>query len=684
MPWSTLTHAYGNAADVPGALRALAHPEGATDEELAEILGELDMAIYHQGGCVYSAGAAAVPFLIELAAAPGTAHRADLAEIIGQFACLHNEMAEPWRSDGNARACRAALVAGHDTLLALVADEDPAVRAQAGGFLWDYARWAPRADEAVAALVARDADEDDLALRTALRAQGARTAVEARDAGAASAPVLLAGVRALLDATGPALEFARLGALRLIDPEAAPWCALLGVALAPVTPRAAYRAWREDGARLGTELAALCGDDDPEAQYGIVRVLLADHRAPLRTGALRAAGDVLLHRRSAAHVLGPLLVAALDDPEPVHRAMAADLLAAVNWTGPDGDSAFADRLAVLLGEGGDRAAQAAWALARRGDSRAVPLLLRALGEGECATGFGPSSYYGGSFYWFQPPPLREALVACAAHHPAPLVPALRAALATAADLPRVHLLCEALAACGPAAADALPELTPLLATAHRRPALDVIEALGPAAASCAPALDAAYDALVAEGDRLGALAAARARCAVTGEAAPLLAAVDAVPLPEPGARPAGSAPARPGASTVFGAVAAALAPLGPEAADRVAACADWLRAHEEWWPTHEAIAVAAAHRRVTGDADLARRVVARVLERGAAHSYSPVQLAALRLAVALGEDARPLAPLLRACAEADVRLTGGGGWRGIAEDEEARRLAAAALAALAG
>ncbi|MEV7505452.1 hypothetical protein [Streptomyces sp. NPDC093018] len=48
----------------------------------------------------------------------------------------------------------------------------------------------------------------------------------------------------------------------------------------------------------------------------------------------------------------------------------------------------------------------------------------------------------------------------------------------------------------------------------------------------------------------------------------------------------------------------------------------------------------------------------------------------------LGPEARALAPLLRVCR--DERLCDGGGWRGMALDEEVRELAAAALVAGAG
>ncbi|WP_203711728.1 hypothetical protein [Asanoa siamensis] len=61
--WAALTHAYGSAADVPGMLRDLA---GGDRKALDDLYG----TIWHQG-TVYEATAYAVPFLVEMLAAPG-------------------------------------------------------------------------------------------------------------------------------------------------------------------------------------------------------------------------------------------------------------------------------------------------------------------------------------------------------------------------------------------------------------------------------------------------------------------------------------------------------------------------------------------------------------------------------------------------------------------------------------
>lgn len=80
--WKNLTHAHGEASDVPQMLRALAsdHPgrrEGALDA--------LFSTIWHQGS-VYPASAAAVPFLIELVGADAQQDLAPILELLMHLA----------------------------------------------------------------------------------------------------------------------------------------------------------------------------------------------------------------------------------------------------------------------------------------------------------------------------------------------------------------------------------------------------------------------------------------------------------------------------------------------------------------------------------------------------------------------------------------------------------------------
>ncbi len=74
--WGSLSHAYGEASDVPEILRSLLSPDAAEDAAY-ELYGN----IWHQG-TVYSATAAAVPFLYELLAQPAVKGRSGIAHLL--------------------------------------------------------------------------------------------------------------------------------------------------------------------------------------------------------------------------------------------------------------------------------------------------------------------------------------------------------------------------------------------------------------------------------------------------------------------------------------------------------------------------------------------------------------------------------------------------------------------------
>src|SRR5687768_2453350 len=81
--WKELEHAYGPAEDVPDMIRALASDSGQ-EREGARI--HLWCHIIHQG-TVYSATAHAVPFLVELLAAPAVTEKPRLLELVTALAC---------------------------------------------------------------------------------------------------------------------------------------------------------------------------------------------------------------------------------------------------------------------------------------------------------------------------------------------------------------------------------------------------------------------------------------------------------------------------------------------------------------------------------------------------------------------------------------------------------------------
>lgn len=79
--WADLTHAYGDASDVPNLIRSLLSPSKQTRESsLEELFGN----IWHQG-TVYEASVHALPFLIDLLRMPETPDPESVARLV---ACI--------------------------------------------------------------------------------------------------------------------------------------------------------------------------------------------------------------------------------------------------------------------------------------------------------------------------------------------------------------------------------------------------------------------------------------------------------------------------------------------------------------------------------------------------------------------------------------------------------------------
>ncbi len=80
--WSSLTHAYGDATDVPDLLRALLSPN---PKEREKTVYKLFGNIWHQG-TVYPASAAATPFLYELLTVPEVQDKPAIAHLLSSIA----------------------------------------------------------------------------------------------------------------------------------------------------------------------------------------------------------------------------------------------------------------------------------------------------------------------------------------------------------------------------------------------------------------------------------------------------------------------------------------------------------------------------------------------------------------------------------------------------------------------
>ena len=83
--WSSLSHAYGEATDLPKLIRNLVSPQAATvDTTIDALFGN----IWHQG-TVYPASAPAVPFLADALGAMNPRHQAALLTLFGALAQGH-------------------------------------------------------------------------------------------------------------------------------------------------------------------------------------------------------------------------------------------------------------------------------------------------------------------------------------------------------------------------------------------------------------------------------------------------------------------------------------------------------------------------------------------------------------------------------------------------------------------
>jgi hypothetical protein len=169
--WSRLPHAHGPATDIPVLLRRLADGSGDDSEQA---MGDLFETIWHQG-TVYEATAAAVPFLIELAADPASPHRLNLL-------CLLDAIAEGWLDGqkypqspgkfvpprqarqraidcGHQQAAHAAVAAGRTELFELLSDEDAQVRVASAFVLALLIGYAAEVAEMLLDAADREADE---------------------------------------------------------------------------------------------------------------------------------------------------------------------------------------------------------------------------------------------------------------------------------------------------------------------------------------------------------------------------------------------------------------------------------------------------------------------------------------------------------------------------------------------
>ncbi|WP_165234675.1 HEAT repeat domain-containing protein [Aquisphaera insulae] len=360
--WSRLTHALGEASDVPEMIRALASRD---EDERDRALDGLAGNIWHQGK-IYESTAVAVPFLVELLTLPEVRDKAGILNLLANIA---KGDSPEWGGP-----VRRAVEAGAMTYLGLLFHDDRSVRTFAAYLL---GRCPGRAAEIVPVLAPRVSAEADASTRAAaLLTLGDLGAIASEGQGGEAA--------AAVECLGPsAPPVVRLAAAIVLGKSAGgsggePSPEVVDAIIEAIVP-----AWDdfEDLPWCGGDVAldaisALSGH--PREQLHVLLDLLDDPSEGPRAGALFALEALCRERRSVRPAAAVALGARLALGEPGERSEIAAALARLGPAAAGVAGSLADAL-----EDDDRSVrvEAAVALARLRDPRAVPALIDVLLQG---------------------------------------------------------------------------------------------------------------------------------------------------------------------------------------------------------------------------------------------------------------------------------------------------------------
>ncbi|MER5382939.1 hypothetical protein ABT040_22090 [Streptomyces sp. NPDC002688] len=650
--WPALRHAYGAAEDVPGMLRDLYRPQKA-----AAAADDLLTHVHHQGGGVYSSAPAALPYVVAAAADPAIAAdvRGELLYLVRSLAGTGNTAQPRFVTPGWPAAWDLAV----PDLLPLLDDPVAVNRTAVADALAEAHR---RADEVIAALRDRWGVEPDPRARLQLiDSVGSLTAHAGEQRGTS-----LDWLRHRMDAADPAVRLVAVQALRRALPgqDDAAYARTVSKVLSGSEPAT----WRPDGGAVKATVVWAVGllGADRAGRADATRRLLGHRDPAVRAGALQVAAQELSARRSAVAELLPAVARSLSDPEPDNTLFAARVL------GMCGQAArpWADALAAMVRDDESEGeaylparSHALWALSRLGDVRCVAPLARRLREAR--TGFAHHASHADG-WWTYELSLNEVAGGLGAHADV-LLPPVRARLAAASTLDERRALCQLLESWGAAATPAIPDLLGLLDTDAAVWALDALAAIGPAAAEAVPrerlrALLGNPPAGQSFAPRCLALAYGR----LTGDRGP---ALDLL-LPQLG--------------ELYGRESAALllGELGPAGAPYAGRLRELLPLHQTGWLP---LRVGEALWRITGRADEVVPVLVRAIapsaERGGAY---PAVVETVKLLADMGADAAPAEPVLRAFLDTDERPVRHGTWRSVPEDDALCGAARAAALAISG
>ena len=653
--WGELKHNYGPAADIPDLLCTIAHGDA---EQAQKAAGTMDNHLYHQGGWVCSAATAALPFLLSLAADPRIAGRVDLVETVTSIAETATTAQPRFVDEGWPGAWEGQ----RPTVLSLLVDGDPAMRRAAVDLL---ARGGGPIRANLDCLLERWQHEEDLAARLDI-------VLALGSIASGPGPDDTQDVRALLDSLladpQPSVRLVAIHAWGSIDPHTP--ARHLDLALDILTDP-----------RTATDLATAGPDHNLQQSIGRTYELLAadpiaatrlvtrlanpstiaasgaDTYRVLRRTVLAKAGALLAQWRSPQEAILPVLAQCLEDTDPEVRLRAAHLLAALGT----GAAPYADQLAAHLDDTGTNAQRikatvadnALWALARLHDPRILPNLPARLYASRQVFATHASSYSRDTrFYYPTLPGIHEVLIPLRAHADL-LLPSIRELMQHAAatdDWQAGRAFATLLQAWGEDALPALPELVTLLKDQRIwELVVPAIAAIGPAAADAAPALQRCTEHPTPRDTYLLPWAAWR----IGGD-------------PQPVVEHLGNALAR---DRIAHHTIHRLGSLGPLAAPYVDRLRDLNAPPGSWEYTETAFALWS----ITGDHTATMSVLETVAHQLANGKYLPVMLPALQR---LAHTDTPLTTTaeagLRQALTLDRRLASSGSWRTFIQDQEIR------------
>nr|WTB32297.1 sister chromatid cohesion protein PDS5 [Streptomyces sp. NBC_00830] len=622
---------------------------------------------FHQGGWICPAATAALPFVLAVAAIATVQQRLTLLELVERLADTA-VTAEPRFVDQN---WPDAWAQSRPAMVALLGDVTPAVRRAAVAIL--AAGLEPVAQTLTLLRERWEQDADQATRLAALVALG-QAAVKA-------APDELGRVTSLLDSLlsdgRPAVRLAALHALGFVDREAP--ARHLDLLIDTLAARQAAtelpEAWADATlASLTVESYNLVAGKPEIAAAFVTRLVTPTRPVELRCAGLERAGLLLAQWRSPATDLLPVLARSLEAAEPEIRVQAAHLLAALGSLALP----YAEQLVAHLADHGSRpsrrvadtvADNALWALSRFEDPRCLPGLVDRLFARRAVFATHGSHYSPRFLYFPTLPGMHEVLMPLGAHADV-LLPDLRALLRrvhASDDQEAARACAQVLAAWGPAALPALPELADLLAHPQlRRFAAEALAAIGPGAADALPDLRRAEAGLAA-----GTSTAASERQLFVWARARL------GDDPKPALEFLGAAMEE---DRVFHAAIRYLGDLGPQAAAQAG------RLHRLLGETHpgswEQVEAAIALWKVTDAPEPSLQSLERAVLPLAQGRYLPVMRRAVEGLTGIGRLGAETRSALEAALTLDRRLTSSGSWRSFVEDEQIRHAVHQLIAAV--